>query len=130
MNCFELNFSSCLINIWSKGEKFSLNQLNWLLILIEAAVSFWIHRLNFSLSKLLKSHKQLECTNCSQISEIWFIIIYSALMDLSKMGCFPFFQAKVAAIKLSMIRRWVANKKKQFMFNSQDPDICVSNFDQ
>ena len=33
--------------------------------------------LNFSAIPLLKAHKQLDCTNCAQISEIWCNINYS-----------------------------------------------------
>ena len=37
----------------------------------------WMIELNFRATPLLKAHKQLDCTNCAQISEIWCNINYS-----------------------------------------------------
>ena len=39
--------------------------------------------LNFRATPLLKSHKQLNCTNYAQISEIWCKINYSVVAPIS-----------------------------------------------
>ena len=41
--------------------------------------SCWAVELKFRAHLLLKSHKQVVCTNCAQISEIWFNTFYSEL---------------------------------------------------
>ena len=43
----------------------------------QATKAFWLRKLNFSVFSLLKSHKHVASTNWAQISEIWWIIIYS-----------------------------------------------------
>ena len=42
--------------------------------------------LNFRATPLLKSHKQLDCTNCAQISEIWCNINYSVVVTSGAEG--------------------------------------------
>ena len=45
--------------------------------------------LNFRATPLLKAHKQLDCTNCAQISEIWCNINYSACLARSTQLLLP-----------------------------------------